>query len=254
MAVGKTGLLLMIVSMTLACGAASGARAVQAGIKGARTVSKGAKVVKAAGKGVGDAGRATRKVPVPVVPAEGLGLESLGKLGDVVDVAQLGFDGYDAAVVLFESDLPPPSQVLVGDATPRFVDLTSDSWPWRRLRDGQEHGRAPWIVVGRPRGDALLVDGEAVPLSKLAATCWSTGTTCVFVACEFGCVDATRGLVEGVDELFSRSVGAFTSQFVEARLALPAGTNGPAPVFVAVAGGVAGNGIQLLRPVASSPD
>jgi hypothetical protein len=237
----------VVSSLTLACGASAGVRAVQAGIKGTRAVSRGAKGINTAGK-LGDARQATRTVPMPVVPAEGLGLEGLGKIDDAVDVASLGLDGYDVAVTLFESDVPPPSQVLVGRATPRFVDLTSDSWPWRRLRDGQEHGRSPWIVVGRPAGDGLIVDGEAVLLSKLAATCWSTGTTCVFVACEFGCVDATQGLFKNLEGPFSKSVGGFTSQFVEARLALASGASGPAPVFVAVAGGVAGNGIQLLRP------
>jgi hypothetical protein len=236
------GLLLAVgLSMTLACGASAGVRAVSAAAKGARA---GAKGIKAASKGIGDARQATRAVPVPVgVSAEGLGLESLGKhLGDVVDVADLAYTGYDATVVLFESDVPAPSQVLVGAATPRFVDLTSDSWPWRRLVNGQEHGRSPWIV-----------DDVAVPLSTLAATCWSTGTTCVFVACQLGCVDATQGLVNRLDDLFTRSVGGFTSEFVKARLALEPGTNGPAPVFVAVAGGVAGNGIQVLRPSTSNP-
>jgi hypothetical protein len=241
----------VVSSMTLACGASSGVRAVQAGIKATRT---GAKGLKAAGK-LGDARQATRTVPMPVVPAEGLGLEGLGKIDDVVDVASLGLDGYDMGVVLFESDVSPPSQVLVGRATPRFVHLASDSWPWRRLRDGQEHGRSPWIVVGQPAGDGLIVDGEAVPLRKLAATCWSTGTTCVFVACEFfSCVDATQGLLKNLEGPFSKSVGAFTSQFVEARLKLLAYASGSAPVFVAVAGGVAGNGIQLLRPSTSSPE
>jgi hypothetical protein len=117
---------------------------------------------------------------------------------------------------------------------------------------GQERNRSPWIVVGRPEGDALIVDGQPVSLSELAATCWSTGTTCVFVGCEFGCIDATRGVYERIeDHPFPRSVAEFTNEFVEARRELPPGTSGKPPTFIAVAGGVAGDGIQLLR--AASP-
>lgn len=252
MAVSKPVLVLAIVStMALACQVSAGVRAAKAGITGARAAKQGVKAVKGAPR---TGPRSTRAVPV--VAGDGLALEKLrkaGEVGDVVDLAQFGYEGYESVAMEFETELPPPDTLHAGDAKPRLINVSSDSWPWRRFVDGQERGRVPLIIVGEVAGEGLIVDEVPTALTELAGHCFSTGTTCVFVACEFGCIDATMGLFSRLSAGPRQSVGEFANAFVDLRLALPGGSTGPAPVYIAVAGGVAGDGIQILRRSAPKP-
>jgi hypothetical protein len=187
-----------------------------------------------------DAAR-VRVVPHPGVGAVDEGAGSLEHLAEVATDVGLELVSYDYEV----DDIPPPEQILTEVQQPQFVDLSIDAGAWSRLARGEHDAVAPWVFVARSRGESLAIGGELVSLEQLAATCWSAGTGCVFVACESGCSDATRLALRETSLRPGERLEPYMARLVSSRALL-----GSQPSFIAITGGGPEPRLELLRPPA----
>ncbi len=168
----------------------------------------------------------------PVVASEEGVVETLAEGGLEIGLEVLLYDAPSSAALA-----AAPSQV----ACPVPHDLTLEPQAWSKYLDGFGIGCAPAVFIAEARGDSLVVDGEARPVSELVKSCADAGGVCFFVGCagQGRCyADATRA-AHGVGlrpELEPYILALATKQMKEAKPAWVAYSLRPGTLSVLRAG------------------